>query len=192
MNLFTEVPTLEPSAIFAGDTLAWKRPDLAADYAPGTYSLTYSFRKDGSGATTFSLSSTAADFLISASAATTGAYSAGRYRWSAVIIRVSDSAKITVATGTMEVLPNKASATDDPRTHARKMLDAIEALMEGRSVTDISNYSIQGRALTRMSVEELIKWRGFYRNEVKREEDAEKIAKGLSTGRRVLTRFTGN
>lgn len=191
MNLFTEIASREPAEIVAGDLLQWKRPDLAADYAPGTYQLRYDARLEGAGSLV-TITSTAADFAVSVASATTAAYTAGRYQWSAYIVRVSDGQRIEVDSGSWTVAANKTTATTDPRSHARKVLDAIKALLEGRATADVASYAIAGRSLTKMSIQELLQWKGVYEREVKAEEAAEAIANGMGTGRRVLVRFTGN
>lgn len=191
-NLFTEIPEREPAEIVAGDLLQWKRPDLATDYAPGTYQLLYKARLEGAGSTVITISTTAADFAVSVASATTAAYTAGRYRWSAYIVRVSDSERVEVDSGSWVVEANKTTATTDPRSHARKVLDLIKSLLEGRAAADVASYSIAGRSLTKMSIQELLQWKAVYERDVKAEEAAEAIANGMGTGRRVLVRFTGN
>jgi hypothetical protein len=63
--------------------------------------------------------------------ATTGVYPAGRYDWTAHVTDGTD--RHQVGAGSILVLPNLATATAfDGRTHARKILDAIEAMMEAR------------------------------------------------------------
>ena len=67
------------------------------------------------------------------------------------------------------------------------MLDAIEALIEGRATKDVSSYSIAGRSLTRMTPDELVKWRSTYRAEVARQRNAGKP----NGGRKItLARFS--
>lgn len=58
----------------------------------------------------------------------------------------------------------------DSRSHARKTLEAIEAVIEGRATKDQEEYTIGGRALKRTPIEELVKLRGRYKAEVAGEE----------------------
>src|SRR5690606_30112936 len=95
---------------------------------------------------------------------------AGTYAYAIKATRVSDSAVRTVQSGTLQVLADPAS--QDVRTHAEKVLEAIELLIEGRATKDVSSYSIAGRSLTRMSPDELVKWRSHYRNEVAKQRNA--------------------
>jgi len=105
----------------------------------------------------------------------------GWYTWQAYITRSSDSARIAIGTGRFELVANRAAATTDPRTHARKMLTLIEALLEGRAVSDVDQYEIAGRSLKKMNVRELQHWRNTYRAELAAEERRLAIKAGHSS-----------
>ena len=49
-------------------------------------------------------------------------------------------------------------------TQNRRMLAAIDALLEGKSVKDIQSYEINNRGLTKMTVAELTRWKAIYTN----------------------------
>lgn len=167
----TNYPTSEPLELVAGDFVAWKRTDLGTDYPPASYALTYTARLDNT-ATAINLTATESgdDYLIEVDAATSAAWTVGFYTWQAYITRTSDSARVVVGTGRFEVLANRATASTDPRTHARKMLTLIEALLEGRAVSDVDSYEIAGRSLKKMAVRELLAWRDRYRAELAAED----------------------
>lgn len=98
----------------------------------------------------------------------------------------------TLYSGTVKILPNVAgaSAAFDSRTHARTVLDAIEAAISGRATRgQLESTVIGDRQVQYLSPAELIKWRSFYKAEVAREEAAEKIANGLDAGNRMVVRF---
>ena len=78
----------------------------------------------------------------------------------------------------------------DPRTHAEIMLDKIEALLEGRADGDMSSYSIAGRSITKMTPEELLTWRDYYRREVAVYRRRNAIARGRKGAATILMRFT--
>jgi hypothetical protein len=84
------------------------------------------------------------------------------------------------------VLPDPASqgAGQDPRSHARKTLDAIEAVVEGRATKDQQAYTIGGRSLQRMPIKDLMYFRGVYRAEVYAEE-----SRLTGRGSKVVTRL---
>lgn len=181
-------PTTEPEDLTAGDRWAWKRTDLT-QYGAG-YTLTYELTLNG-GAAPITLTATLSgtEYLIEVAAATTAGYTAGDYAWSALITRDLDSERTRESNGTLTVNPDPAVSEADPRTHARKTLDAIEAVIEKRATKDQESYSIAGRSLSRMNIADLMSFRDQYRAEVKREEDAEKIAKGLGTGKNIKVRM---
>lgn len=191
-NAFTTVPETEPTSFIAGDFTTWKRADLGADYPPSSYTLSYKARLEGSGSTVITITATTSgsDFLVELSSTTTGAYTAGVYHWQAYITRNSDSARVTIDEGTFTVEANRSTATTDPRTHAAKVLAAIEAVIEGRASQDQMSYSIQGRQLSRTPIADLLLLRDKYKDEVKAEIAAERLAAGLPSKRRILTRFS--
>jgi hypothetical protein len=69
------------------------------------------------------------------------------------------------------------------------MLDAIEALIEGRATADVSTYSINGRSLTKLSIDELQKWRGVYRAEYNAELRRKKQLRGRGASNQIRVRF---
>ena len=169
-NLFDtgNVPTTEPAKIVAGDLLQWKRTDLGTDYANGSYTLSYKARLEGTSAgssvvITITASASGDDYLVSVAAGTTVNYSTGVYRWQAYITRNSDSARLTIDSGTFEVLANRSINTSDPRSHVKTMLDKIESILEGRADGDVAAYSINGRSLTKLGITDLLMWRDRYR-----------------------------
>lgn len=179
-------PSVEPVSIHAGDTLSWTR--TLADYpASAGWVLSYVMVAAGVPRITFSAAPDGDDHRVTVEAVVTGAWAPGRY---SRIARVSlDGVVHTVGSDQVEVLPNLAAVdvgTFDPRSHARRMLDAIEAALERRASAEqlhILEYQIAGRGMKNDHAT-LIKLRAEYANAVARETAA-------STGRtgRVLLRF---
>ena len=190
-NLFDDIPTTEPRELIAGDFWQWKRSDLGTDYPNGSHTLKYSCRLEGTGTTEIEItaSNSGSDYLASVAAATTAGYTSGVYHWQAYITRISDSERVTVDSGTFEVVANRDASATDPRTHAKTMVDKIESLLEGRAVADVSSYSIQGRSLTKLSIEELIKWRNYYKRELLQQEKKERRKNGKGTGGLIKVSF---
>lgn len=182
-------PTNEPLELRAGDTWEWRRDDLTADYPADMWTLTYRFKNAAGG---FEVTSTAdgSNFAVSVAASTTAGYAAGTYSWAAQA--VNGTTKKTVDTGTLKVLPNlfagSASTATDQRTHAKKVLDAIEAVIEGRATLDQEEFQIGGRMLKRTSIPHLLKLRSRYLDEVAREQAAEKLANGIGIARKLQVR----
>ena len=181
----------EPAKIIAGDRLIFKRSDLNNDYANSSFTLKYSARLEGTGSTEIQITATASgsDYLVEVASATTASYTVGTYRWQAYITRNSDSQRLTIDEGTWEVIANRDAATTDPRSHAAIMVDKIESILEGRADSDVSSYSIQGRSLTKLGIEELMAWRDRYKSELLLEKRKERALNGVGTGAKVLVRF---
>jgi hypothetical protein len=172
-------PTTEPAKLVAGDRWAWKRTDLGNDYPPASYTLKYSMRQDGAApAAEIEITATASGtaFVIEVGQSDTLSKSPGRYRWQAYIVRDSDSERITIAAGALEVVANRDSAPDDPRTHARKVLDSIESAIESLATDAVQSYTIAtgsgSRSVTKRDMKELIDMRNRYQREVADEEAA--------------------
>jgi hypothetical protein len=191
-NIFDSVNAalIEPSEIIAGDFVQWKRTDLG-DYINSAYTLKYSARLGGSGASEIEITATAdgSDYLVSVPATTTALYAAGTYYWQMYITRDSDSERITFDNGTWLIKPGLDASTDDPRSHARIMVSKIESLLENRADSDVGNYSIGSRSITKMTAKELREWWSFYRQQVAAEDAAVARTKGRPTGNTVLVRF---
>lgn len=174
----------EPTTIHAGDTWEWTRDE--SDYPAGTWTLTY-YLRNASAAYNVVATADGTTHSVSVPAATTAAYKPGRYDWIARVTAGTDS--FTVGTGSLTVLPNLgATGAQDGRTYARRVLDAIEAVLEGRASHDQASYSIGNRSLSRMSIAELMTFRDKFKAEVLKEERAARIAAGLGVGK-IQVRF---
>lgn len=183
------IPTTEPVELRSGDTWKWRREDLS-DYPAPTWTLKYRFKNAAGG---FEITATAdgSNFAVTVGASTTATYAAGKYEvvgWVA-----SGGEEYTVFNRTIEVLPNlrasSAATAQDVRSHARKVLEAIEAVIESRATKDQQAYSINGRSLQRTPIADLITLRAQYAMEVQREVQAEKLKQGLGGGRAIFVRF---
>ena len=183
-------PTREPAELIVGDRWMWKRTDLGADYPPASYTLKYSLRLD-TAATEIEIAASASgtDFLVEVASVTTAGYTAGTYRWQAYITRTSDSQRVLIGSGTVKVVANRDASTADPRSHAKKVLDAIEAVIESRATKDQEEYAINGRSLKRTPIPDLIVLHNKYKADVAAEERAARIKNGLDGGGRILVRF---
>lgn len=181
------VPCNEPPEARAGLTWEWTRS--FPDFPASTWTLKYWFKKTGSSGANFSITATASGdgYAVNVPASTTAGYTAGDYTWSAQVTSGSDAKEVD--RGTMKLLARYDQAQNlDDRSHARKMLAAIEALLESRGTVDQQEYTIGDRQLKRMSVDELRSWRDYYRGEVGAEEMGERLRNGQG-GNRLLVRF---
>ena len=159
-NLFTDIPEKEPVTIYKGETVVWNRKDLT-DYPVGSYAMSWTARLESNGGTSFSATVTEVDdyykFTLDNSA--TGGYTTGDYFWVLKVTQSSDSEELIIDSGKITVKDNYFGSTGDTRSHAKIMLDKIESILEGRADADVSSYSIQGRSLSKISINELLQWR---------------------------------
>ena len=192
-NLFdtTNYPTVEPQTLEAGDRWAWLRADLITDYPSSAYSLSYVLRREITGERiAITASSNSTGYVVEVSSTTTAAYNPGRYHWDAYITRTSDSARVKVNSGTLEIKPNKATSSDDPRSFAQICLDNIETYLRDPNNIAAASYSIAGRSLSRLSRADLLTERERWKGEVAREKQAEQFARGMLTNSTIRGRFT--
>lgn len=183
-----DIPTSEPSELRAGDTWQWTRS--IPDFPASIWTLKYRFKGAAGG---FEIVSAASgdDYAVTVLAATSAGYAAGDYGWVSWVESGSD--KFTVDSGTSAVLPDyratsAATALDD-RSHAAKVLAAIEAVIEGRASKDQDAYEIAGRSLKRTPIQDLLRLRQHYKAEVASEAAAEAIRRGTGSGRRIQFRL---
>lgn len=178
-----EIRTTEPVSITAGDLVKWTK---ALDgYSPGDgWVLSYAFVCATDQHICTATNNGDGTFLATLSAAETAALIAGVYNWQAFV--TSGTERHRVGEGTLEVLPNYAASALstglDARSHNKKVLDAIEATIEGRATRAQSSMNIADRSITLLSLEELIKARDHYRLQYAREQRLARLRSGRSPG----------
>ncbi len=192
-NLFdaAKSPITEPLEIVVGDYIQWRRTDIGTDYPNDLYTATYIARITGGGANEITITGSAYndDYIFTVSSATSAAFTAGHYHWQLEILRNSDSNRIVVDRGDFTAIVDLDVNNSDPRSHAEIMLDKLETVLQGRADADVLSYSIAGRSLTKMSPEELVTWRDYYKREVVIELRKERVRRGLPTGATMVARF---
>ena len=188
----TNAPEGLPETIVVGDFVQWKRSDLVTDYPVDSYSANYVFRKKD-GLVEFQISSSpsspSSHFLFSALNASTYAYEPGEYFWQLEIVRSSDSERVILSRGEIEVIADLDVSGTDIRSHSEIMLSKIESLLEGKADSDVSSYSIAGRSLTKMGFQELVDAKNYYKSEVLREKRLLDAKNGRSGASTVKVRF---
>lgn len=192
-NLFdaANAPTTEPEKIVVGDYIQWKRTDLSIDYPPASYTATYVARITGGGSSEVQITGTnsGGNYLFTVTSATSAGFTAGQYHWQLEIVQNSSSNRIVVDRGYFEAIVDLDINGTDPRTHAEIMVTKIESLLSGKADSDVANYSIAGRSLTKLNFQELIQARDYYKAEVRKEEIDERIRRGQATGSTIQVRF---
>lgn len=182
------IPTSEPTSARAGDTWRWRV--YLSDYLAPTWALTYTLF-GSAGVETLTATDDGAGHLVYLAPADTDEFAAGRYDW---VAHVSDGTdRHQVRAGAMTILPDLSDATSyDGRSHARRMLAAIEAMMEGRATDgdlDVVRTSIGDRA-TDYDLPSLMKLRQQYAAAVAAEDAQAAAALGGRPGI-IQSRFCG-
>lgn len=194
----------EPLELIVGDSVTWIRRGVQAVEENDNGVITYVDIKASEG---WALKFTAVgklgvitinatadddnadDFKFSKAAADTALYAAGDYKWQ--VVATKTTTRYTIAEGLITLTDNISgrSALYDNRSHAKKVLDAIEATIEGRASQDQMNYQIAGRSLSRTPLQDLMRLRVMYKSEYEGEVAAANIEAGLASGNKILSRF---
>lgn len=183
--------TRVPREIVRLSTPAWRFEDPEFSPVDG-WTLEYAF--EGPSELNIVAVADGAGHLVQLTALQT-AIATGSYGWQAIASRALAPTytleRVLVGTGRTEVLLNYGidSSAQSQKTHARRMVEAIEAQLEGRATDGQKSMSINGRSLDRIPVLELMELRRTYRMELRAEETA--LAQGAKPGkrRRVKVRF---
>ncbi len=177
----------EPKEIRKGLSETWT--ESINDYPATNYTLKYNLQNSSANVAIVSTADGNAHTVI-LTASTTAGYTAGTYKWQSYVENISDSdEKVFIAQGTIEIVNTFLSGNTDQRSHARKTLEAIEAVIENRATQDHLSYSIAGRSISLMTLKELIEAESIYAYKVKQEELQERINEGKDVGNKILVRF---
>lgn len=176
----------EPLELLAGTTVAWSQAapvsaDGAVTYrASDGWALAYVLL--GPAKVEITASADGDDFAVSVAASVSALWDVGWYEWSAFASKGTE--RYLVGTGRLEVLADPAEGTTaDARSHAVKMLAAIEAVLEGRATADIEEYTApNGLALKKIPVADLLQLRDRYRAELAAEARRERRSRGEAAG----------
>lgn len=157
-----------PDSITAG--LTFKRPiTLTAYPADDGWVLNAYLR--GTGVIDIPSTASGKQHVFNVPATTTANWVAGNYGYSIRATNAVSGEVYEVESGTLNIAGNIETATNsDYRSHAQKVLDAIEATIEGRASLDQERYRINNRELYRTPMADLLKLRAQYRNEVRHEK----------------------
>ena len=181
-----EPQAYEPEKLTAGVTWKWKK--TISDYPASEWALTYYLRKDGASATSFSAAADGDSYLVTVAAATTAAYASGIYDFVGWVIKGTE--KYEVFNSMIEVLPNPTNTSAyDPRSHARRVMELLEAAMEGRVPNGMESYSIGGRSINKIPLSQLRELWEKYKQDVVMEEQAERLVNGRRSGKNIGVRF---
>lgn len=171
-----------PNEIGAG--LTFRAVVEQPHYPAPEWGLTLFLR--GPGAIDLGSIATGSAHLFEAAATVTKEWAPGRY---AYVIRATDGSDVRqIAQGEVVIGQDIAAQAQgfDGRDHVRKVLDAIEAVIENRATIDQQSYTINNRSLQRTPLSELLKLRHKYRAELA----AKKTRRCGGFGRMIKVRLT--
>lgn len=118
-------------------------------------------------------------FDLSLVSADTSVLEAGKYLVFIVLSRLADNFTKQIEHGYLTINASMLNvASFDNRTHAEKVLESINNLLEKKTLDDVKDYEIQGRKLSKYDFFELIKIRDYYKNEVEANIAKKAIAEG--------------
>ena len=181
---------IEPQQVTAGTSWRWERS--FGSFPADTWQLNYFFR-EVTGKYSFDILAVNSNkaFQVNLVPNTTKEYSPGVYSGQGFVSQGSE--RFIVYDNQIEVGTDFAlqGVGKDTRSHAQKVLEAIKGLLEGKFVEDASSYSIAGRSITKLDVQELINAKNYYESLVVMEIRNQRAKQGLQTGQVVRARFKG-
>ena len=125
------------------------------------------------------------DFIITIPATTTNGWAVGEYWYRG---QAKNSGEVyTVSEGTFSVL--NVSSQYEEIAHTKKVLDAINAVLENRATKDQESYTIKGRSLSRTPMADLLTLKSTYQTKYAQLKRAERISKGQKGSKVIYTRF---
>lgn len=150
---------LLPAYIHQGDTLSFELPQ---EYRQPDVRFALAFSNDGN--TKVFRSS---DGVFDISWRDTSILKSGRQSWRLFSENTSTRSRSTIGIGSIEILD--VSLDDSTLTHAEKVLNAIEAILEDPTAIEAGLTMIEGRQLQRRTLTELMALRDKYDAIVRRE-----------------------
>lgn len=184
----TDISTQEPTVIQAGDTLTWQKS--FTDYPANDNWVLHYYIINAAGKFNITSNASGANHVVSATAADTALYAAGVYTLLGWVTKTTN--RHSVYKGQIEVLPDLAAqaAGYDTRTTAKKVLDLLDAAMVASgSNAWTQSYTIEGRTISFRSPGDFIAYRSKIKQEVSREENADRMRNGMATKNRISVRF---
>lgn len=181
------IPDQVPPTVRQGDTIRWTR--AFADYpASAGWQLSYTL-VSATARITINATADGDGFDITVPASTSAGWGGADYTWQEVVSNGTE--RYTLGTGSITVQADLTAGTGgvDLRTHAQKVLAAIEAVIEGQAGAPEAETQVEGRALKYWPYADLLLLRDRYLREVAAQKAAERAAAGLGSSRIVRVRF---
>jgi len=176
---FAIVDIAVPDEITAGESASWKFSDTR--FPASIWTLTYTLVNAG-GRIQIVAGADGDDHLVEVAATVSAAYTPGEYDWQAHVSNGTE--RYQVAAGVVLVVADFATHGSgyDSRGHVKKVLDALEAAIEGRASKVQMSQTVSGVAISYMTLDELVRMRDKYRAKYEREL----VASGAMQSRRLV------
>ena len=184
------IASAEPTRIIKGTTSRWTRS--LADF-PADEGWALSYRFVGPGVLTLACSATQTSQHFADLAATyTAQLPAGQYHWQSYA--ASGDLRYQVAVGDLAIdddllARSTSGAPYDPRSRARRIVDAIDAILSGGATLYEQSISVDGRSLANRGLDELLRCRDTYARIAAAEDKATRIANGGNPENSIRVRF---
>lgn len=161
-----EIPTTEPDILVEGMSWEWDR--ALDDFTPADgWTLRYAFTGPGTVLTLIAAASAdGTTHEIRRGYGDTGGLTPGRYEMAGWVDDGSNRHEVYRAA---VVIQANLDTDTDARSHDEKVLSAINAMIEGRTGTDLTaakRVTVNGRTLEQHSADELVRLQGTYRARV--------------------------
>ena len=146
------LPTEMPSRFDAGDSLSWKVSDSA--FPATEWDLVYTL-VNADNQIQITATDSGTDHLVEINSTDSEAFAPGEYTYQCHVSKDDERHKLDEGVVTIGVNFSDASDGHDARSHAKKTLDALEALIEDRASKAQQEHSYNGRQIKYYSLAEL-------------------------------------
>lgn len=185
----TVIPSVEPLAFAAGDTVTWQIS--LGDYPASTWTLKYQL-VSSAGKISITSAAEGDDHLVTLACTATDDYVAGEYTWQSYVENGGSTERYAIGTGTIEVKPNYAAVAGgyDGRSWTRATLDAIRARLRGDASTAQLSRRVGDLSVGEIPMLDLLKIEAELSARVLKEVNDEQLARGVRTSpNKIKTRF---
>ena len=176
---------LIPGKYIAGDTIAISYTD--SNYPPDVWASTLTLRNKDEFYTIAGADGGDGSHSIEANGLVTALWKPADYTY--YLTMKNGAARDTVKSGTVTVVADPSLGKTDDRSHVKRSLDLIEAVIEGRIPQDTISYSIQGRSISKMAPDELVMLHDRYKRFWAKEQRDNAAASGLPQSNKIKVRF---
>lgn len=182
-----------PGTIFSGDSATWRdepTTDNLGNPVDSTWVLTYGLRQD-SVAITLTATTYATGWETTLSKTNSALLVAGPVYWQAYAEKTTS--RITIGSGQFTVrkaIAGAAAGTFSNLSQVEQDLTAVQAAIRSMIAGGaVAEYTIGGRQLRKIPIEQLIAWESRLKSQLVREKKADRIANGLGNPSNLRVRF---